>query len=104
MSGPGRKLMRILVPNALLIAAWKRAAPWLPPKVDWLQLSVTTPSRFAAAGSSLRAGFIACAAAAAQPPSRIATVKATLSSRRRQPGIGVTNVISRGEDIDFIYE
>ena len=31
----------MLVPNALFSAAWKRAAPWMPPKVEPLQLSVT---------------------------------------------------------------
>ena len=67
MSGPGRKLMRMLVPKALLIAAWNRAAPWLPPSEDWLQLSVTAPSRLAAAASSLRAAFMSSARAVAQP-------------------------------------
>src|SRR5262245_4560050 len=64
MSAPGRKLTRMLVPKYLFIAAWKRAAPWIPAKVEPLQLSVSVPSRLAAAASSFNAALISWADAA----------------------------------------
>src|SRR5262245_55455367 len=45
------------------MAAWKRAAPWMPPKVEPLQLSVSDPSLLAAAASAFKAAFISWAGA-----------------------------------------
>src|SRR5262245_51197842 len=65
MSAPGRKFTRMLLPKYLFIAAWKRAAPWMPAKVEPLQLSVSEPSLLAAAASSFSAGLMPCATAVA---------------------------------------
>ena len=90
MSAPGRKLTRMLVPKALFIAAWKRAAPWMPAKVELLQDSVTRAFLVGGGGELLERGVdLLRRARDAGPTSAKPATEARCATRNYDCGTGI---------------